>query len=158
MGTNIYVAGGFVQKARDHAEHHDNRIKRSRLKEAVIQTANWVSSCEKYDLKEQKWSNCPYVFPPISITLDSYGVSSELLNATVSGDEKIAIITCKEEFNSIGDDIGRMIISFTEKDGFNVHDEDSYKTLRGKRVVTVATKFENPIDNGTSTRISLCLD
>jgi hypothetical protein len=154
MGSNIYVAGGFMKSD----QHKDKKFKKTKEKEAVIQTSNWTSSCEKYDLKEQRWSNCPHIFPPISITLDSYGVSSDLLNATVSRDGKSAIITCKEEFSTVGDDIG-MMISFTEKDGFKVHEKACFKSIKSKRIATLATRIlEPPYKENGFTRIPFSID
>ena len=92
------------------------------------------------------------------ITLDSYGVSSDLLNATVSRDGKSAIITCKEEFTTLEDGVG-MMISFTEKDGFNVHEKACFKSLRSKRIPTSATKIlEPPYKENGCTRIPFSLD
>ena len=154
MGNHIYVAGGFIKSD----QHKDKKRKRTKEKEAVIQTSNWTSSCEKYDLKEQRWSHCPHILPPIRITLDSSGVSSDLLNATVSRDGKSAIITCKEEFNTVGDNIG-MMISFTEKDGFNVHENAGFKSIKNKRIPTSATRIlEPPYKENGCTRIPFSLD
>ena len=154
MGNNIYVAGGFVEKFRNH---QDGQFKKSKVKEAVIQTSNWTSSCERYDLNEEKWSACSYVFPHIDITLGSYGVSSDLLNATVSGDETLAIINCKNVLNSEGDWKG-MTISFTEKDGFNVHENNYFKSIRGKGIKTATSYIKSPHESDSCTHISLCLD
>ena len=151
MGNNIYVAGGFVENYRNQ----DGLFKKSRIKEAIIQTSNWTSSCERYDINEEKWSACSYVFPPIDITLGSYGVSSDVLNATVSGDETLAIINCKHVLNSAGDWKG-MTISFTEKDGFNVHENNYFKSIEG--VKTTTSYIKSPHDGDSCTTISLCLD
>ena len=151
MGNNIYVAGGFVENYRNQ----DGQFKKSKIKEAIIQTSNWTSSCERYDLNEEKWSVCSYVFPPIDITLGSYGVSSDVLNATVSRDETLAIINCKHVLNSAGDWKG-MTISFTEKDGFNVHEHNCFKSIKG--VKTTASYIKSPHESDSCTTISLCLD
>ena len=96
-----------------------------------------------------------YVFPPIDITLGSYGVSSDVLNATVSRDETLAIINCKHVLNSSGDRKG-MTISFTEKDGFNVHEHNCFKSIKG--VKTTASYIKSPHESDSCTTISLCLD
>ena len=51
------------------------------------------------------------------------------------------------------------MISFTEKDGFNVHEEARFKSIRGKRIPTSATRIlESPRKENGCTRISFCLD
>ena len=153
MGNNIYVVGGYAK----NEVSQTRQIKRSRLEDAVIQRGNWVSSCERYDLLQHKWTNCPYGFPPIMIKLDDYRVSCDFLNVTVSGDEKTAIITGKEELNNVGNGMSVMI-SFTEENGFIVHESDTFRSLRSKPKTPLATHFESPYTNAGCTHISLCLD
>ena len=94
FGDSLYIAGGFEQQGNDFAE---------------------LSSCERYDFKENKWFDCPHTLPHPLVCA----------SVVVSNDETFAVIIggyYRHDFGAHHE--SSQIITFTETEGFQLLEEN----------------------------------
>ena len=94
LGDGLYIAGGFEQQGNDFAE---------------------LLSCERYDINEKRWLDCPHTLPHPLVCA----------SVVVSNDETFAVIIggyYRHDFGAHHE--SSQIITFTETDGFQLLEEN----------------------------------